>query len=159
MAESEPKAYRRYFLTTIMIMRMDDFVMSHLTPGPFELCAFMRMADDFSKERRIVKDAFHAYAAIALFFEGSEFLQSTFSNICDSDTVKQLLDQDERAKSVPDRRTYLSNKTMPSGFWEEFDKLLRDNERQSDDTIEDIYPEEWRKAIRPIVVTCKFPVS
>lgn len=136
-----------------MISCMDAFLMGNgLNAGPFELCKFMQMASHFREERRVVDDAFKAYAAIALFFESKAFLDHGIGKLF---TDTQLLDQEERAKHVPDRRTHLSNKTMPAEFWEDWDKLLKDNERCSADSIEDIYPMEWRKAIRPIVIRRK----
>jgi hypothetical protein len=73
MADLQPEARRRYLEWLLMLSKVDDYVMTKLTPGPFELCAFMQMADQFSEKRRIVKDAFEAYAAIAMFFESGLF--------------------------------------------------------------------------------------
>jgi hypothetical protein len=133
-----------------MVDAMDHFIMhSSVNPGPFELCKFMKMASHFREERRIVDDVFKAYAAIAMFFEGEQFLASK-SGIPFRDS--KLLNQEERAKQVPDRRTHMSNKTMPKEFWSDWDRLMRENNRSLEDTVvNDIYPMEWRKAMRPVI--------
>ena len=149
MADMEPQAGEHYLQTVAMVTRMDDFTMSRVTSGPFELCAFMDMAYHFQDERRIVKDAFEAYAAIALFLDTTDFLNSEQGQMFRNST---LFDQAERAKHVPDRRTHLSNKTVPKGFWAEWDKLMKDHGRSSENEVDGIYPMEWRKAIRAVVV-------
>ncbi|KAH7339212.1 hypothetical protein BKA66DRAFT_581855, partial [Pyrenochaeta sp. MPI-SDFR-AT-0127] len=105
--------------------------------------------DILADQRRIVDDAFKAYAAIALFFETEAFLASASGKLYRTST---LLDQAERAKQVPDRRTHMSNKTMPKEFWNDWDKLMKDKNRTIDDPVDDIFPLEWRKAIRPIIM-------
>jgi hypothetical protein len=136
-----------------MINVMEQNIMtSGVIPGPFELCKFMQMEDHFREERRIVDDAFQAYAVCALFFDKDAFYATNLGDVL-KDT--KLLDQEARAKDVPDRRTHMSNHTMPQEFWKDWDKLLKDNRRKPGETVEDIYPMEWRKAIRPIVVRCK----
>ncbi|KAF2270121.1 hypothetical protein CC78DRAFT_539379 [Lojkania enalia] len=65
----------------------------------------------------------------------------------DREKPKRRFNQAERAKDVQDRRTHMSNKTMPEDFRAEFDELLRNHNRQVRDQIDDIYPLEWRKAI------------
>ena len=120
----------------------------------------MKMASQIKEERRIVKDAFEAYAAIALFFESEAFLNSEDGSIFKESDNKlfsdiSIFDQAERAKHVPDRRTHLSNKTMPDEFWKDFEQLLRDNGRGPGQEVDDIYPLEARKAVRPVVVKCE----
>lgn len=157
LGDAEPNALSRYVEHKYMVDAMDVFIMEDsVDPGPFKLCLTMRLADLFCQERRIVDDAFKAYAAIALFFRGEAFLASEFGEPW-RDT--ELLNQEERAKHVPDRRTHKSNKTMPAEFWNDWDNLLKANKRQEGDTVEDIYPIEWRKAIRPIVIKRKCLLS
>jgi hypothetical protein len=123
MGDQEPGALSRYIEFKFMVDAMDSFVMTDsINAGPFELCKFMNMAPEFREERRVVDDAFNAYASIALFFDTDKFLGSTHGKeFVDSPLLKQA----ERAKTVPDRRTHKSNKTMPKEFWDDFDKLLR----------------------------------
>ncbi|KAJ4983302.1 hypothetical protein SVAN01_11183 [Stagonosporopsis vannaccii] len=150
LGDAQPDALERYVEHKYMVDAMDMFVMSQcINPGPFELCKTMHMADDFREERRVVDDAFTAYAAIAVFFESEAFLASEYGEPW-RDT--KLLDQAERAKHVPDRRMHNSNKTMPEEFWKEWDELLKTNERRSGDEVDDIYPMEWRKTLRPIII-------
>lgn len=133
-----------------MVDAMDMFIMAHsLNTGPFELCKTMHMVEMFIEERRVVDDAFRAYAAIAVFFEGDAFLASEFGEPW---RETKLLNQEERAKHVPDRRTHMSNKTLPKDFWKDWDDLLKKNKKDSGDVVDDIYPMEWRKALRPIII-------
>ncbi|KAF2875319.1 hypothetical protein BDV95DRAFT_604075 [Massariosphaeria phaeospora] len=148
-ADMEPGSLRRYTEWMIMVEKMDDFVMSEINPGPFELYASMRIAEVFTGEWRCVQDAFEAYASIALFFEKDAFLNSPMGAMFKD---SKLFDQAERAKHLPDRRTYMSNKTMPKVFWEDFEQLRRDNQIKPGDVMDDVYPEEWQKAIRAIVI-------
>lgn len=137
-----------------MIARMDWIVMHEkIDTGPFELAKFMQMADNFRDERRTVDDAFKAYASIALFFETDRFKAHSISGKC-RDSL--LLNQAERAKHVPDRRTHKSNATMPKQFWKDFDQLLKDNGRDEGDEIQDIFPLVWRKTIRQVVIRREF---
>lgn len=148
--DQEPGALKHYDVANSMVAAMDSFTMvAGLNPGPFELCKFMQMAPHFREERRIVDDAFKAYAAIALFFDTEKFYAHELGKVFQ---CSKLLDQVERAKEVPDRRTHMSNKTMPKGFWKEWDKLLKDNKRSAGESVEDIFPTEWRNAIRPAVI-------
>jgi hypothetical protein len=157
LADQEPGAIKRYGELMLMIATMDQMVMhGGLDPGPFELAKFMQMVDLFREERRIVDDCFKAYAAVSLFFKTDEFKAHRVGSMF-KDSL--LLNQEERAKNVPDRRTHKSSKTMPTEFWKDWEKLLKDNKRCSTDAAEDIYPMEWRKAIRPIVIRRKpFPL-
>ncbi|KAF2180722.1 hypothetical protein K469DRAFT_692577 [Zopfia rhizophila CBS 207.26] len=149
MADFEPGARAKYAELVAMVKKMDDFVMSKITAGPFELCAYMRMARHFTEERRVVTDAFEAFAAVALFFDTDAFLESEHGQMFKD---SMLFNQAERAKHLPDRRTHMSNKTIPKEFWSEWDHILRSNDREAGDHIEDIYPKEWGKAIRPLVI-------
>jgi hypothetical protein len=153
-ADQEPGAFRRYAGLKLIVTLMDSFIMGNgLNPGPFELCKFMQMARHFREERRVVDDAFKAYAAVSLFFDTDAFLAHHLGSMFKD---SKLLNQEERAKEVPDRRTHMSNKTMPTEFWRDWDKLLKDNNVSSTDAVEDIFPIEWRKTIRPIVIRCKY---
>lgn len=157
LGDAEPYALSRYVEHKFMIDAMDEFIMSgSINSEPFELCKTMRMADMFREERRIVDDAFKAYASIAVFFEGDAFLASEYGEPWKE---TKLLDQEERAKQVPDRRTHLSNKSMPKEFWKDWDDLLKEHKRSSGDIVDDIYPMEWRKALRPIIIKRKLPLS
>lgn len=157
LGDGEPGALSRYVEHKFMVDAMDDFIMSRsINPAPFELCKSMHMADMFYEERRVVDDAFRAYASIAVFYEGDAFLASEHGEPW-RDT--KLLDQEVRARHVPDRRTHLSNKTMPKEFWKNWDDLLKQNRRQAGDVVEDIFPMEWRKALRPIIIKRKCSTS
>jgi hypothetical protein len=144
---------RRYAEIRLMVTAMERIIMtSEAIPGPFELCKFMHMEAHIREERRIVDDSFNAYAVCALFFDREKFYATKLGDVFKD---SKLLDQETRAKEIPDRRTHKSNNTMPSEFWKDWDKLLKDNKRKPADIVDDIYPIEWRKAIRRIVIRCK----
>ncbi|KAL5383648.1 hypothetical protein DPSP01_005754 [Paraphaeosphaeria sporulosa] len=142
-------AMRKEIHWRVMASVMDDIIMTSLNSGPFELCKFMEMAPLFTQERRIVDDAFNAYAAVALFFDTQTLLSSEEGQVFKD---SNLIDQVERAKHVPDRRTHRSNKTMPKSFWEAWDTLRRDHDRTEDDPTYDIMPLSWRKALRTAII-------
>lgn len=150
LGDLQPDGYEHHLELGKMVDAMDKFVMSKITPGPFELAKFMKMADHFFEERRVVDDCFRAYAAIAMFFDTEDFLASRQG---EPFKESKLLKQAERARDLPDRRTHNSVKTRPKEFWDEWDRLSKHTEE--DDTCEDIFPMEWRKAIRPVVIRCK----
>lgn len=149
MGDLSPNALRREAHWQIMLSFMDDVVMSDLNRGPFELCKFMELAYQFTEERRIVDDAFMAYASIALFFDTETFLNTEKGKIFKN---SNLIDPVERAKYVPDRRSYKSNHTMPKSLWEEWDRIRKERNRDEHDICDDIIPLEWRKAMRPAII-------
>ena len=107
---------------------------------------------DTQAHRRIYRDARQAYAMMAIFFPELYELE-TASNFQDS----PLVNQSERAKSVPIRRSYHSNKYRPENFWNEWDEILKNNPRH-DFKLEE-YPAKWNCAIRPIIAHCKLIAS
>ncbi|KAF3051114.1 hypothetical protein E8E11_006285 [Didymella keratinophila] len=151
LGDAERLALQRYVEHKYMVDAMDIYIMENgtLNPEPFELCKTMRMASLFREERRISDDAFSAYAAIAVFYEGAAFLASEHGEPW---RETKLINQAERALHPSDRRTHKSNKTMPKEFWKDWDDLLKKEERALGDAIDDIYPMAWRKALRPIIV-------
>jgi hypothetical protein len=107
---------------------------------------------DTQAHRRIYRDARQAYAMVAIFFP--ELYESeTASNFEDS----PLVNQSERAKSVPIRRSYHSNKYRPKDFWNRWDEILKTNPRH--DFKVGKYPVEWNCAIRPIIAHRKLVAS
>lgn len=139
---------RREIHWRVMASVMDDIIMSTLNPGPFELCKFMNMAPLFTSERRIVDDAFNAYAAIALFYDTSTLLAHEQGKIFAS---SNLIDQAERAKHPPSRRTHKSCKTLPKSFWAEWDALKK-AAPPSDTSNAVPMPLEWRVALRNVII-------
>jgi hypothetical protein len=107
---------------------------------------------DAQAHRRIYRDARQAYAMMAIFFPELYELE-TASNFIDSPLVNQL----ERAKSVPIRRSYHSNKYRPKNFWNRWDEILKISPRH--DFQLGKYPAEWNCAIRPIIAHCKLIAS
>lgn len=136
--------------------------MDKLTLAPFEMIASMRAMEKLTFDRRVVDDAFLAYASISLFYEGEDFLKSTHAKALDHFVFQKTLekfswlDQATRAKQVPDRRSSQSNKMLPKGFWDNWDRICRENHRaMTDGMIEHFYPEEWDKVVRPKIARRK----
>ncbi|PVH94676.1 hypothetical protein DM02DRAFT_602165 [Periconia macrospinosa] len=146
----------KYFLFSLMVQKMDDYQMNKLTLAPFEMISSMRAMEKLTLDRRVVDDAFFAYATISLFYESEDFWKSKHAELLKLPLFQNLLDgpslvnQAERAKQVPDKRTSQSNKMLPKGFWDEWDAICRENQRDmTDGIIEHFYPAEWDKVVRP----------
>ena len=150
-ADLEPGASKKYSELLRMVKNMEGYQLSQRMIGPFEMLAFLGMASRPQGHRRIIPDAFQAYAGISLFFQ-SDFLTSEWGKEFENSL---LFDQGDRAKHLPDRRTYNSNTTMPDEFWAERDGLLKKYENNEADS-NDMYPFEWDKAIRPIIAHCEW---
>ena len=93
------------------------------------------------KHRRMVPDMLQARGMMALFFPSS-FFESDFG-ILHKDSL--LVNQLERAKTLPNRRTHASNKFVDKKLFEEWEAHWR-HSRCFDD-----YPLEWDIANRPII--------
>jgi hypothetical protein len=103
---------------------------------------------DADSHRRIYRDARQAYAMMAMFFP-SLYDPEAASHFTDSPLVQQTA----RAKSLPVRRSYHSNKYRPREFWNEWDEILKNNSKHGFDLEK--YLEEWNCATRPIIAQCK----
>lgn len=158
-----PEARRRWFMQNTMIRLMDDYQMTKLTLGPFEMIKAMGLIKKMQIiDKRIIDDAFLAYAAISLFYDGEAFMKSpqaaffTIKTFQDFLQAHPLLDQQARARQFPNRRTSQCNKMAPPEMWAEWDRLCRENKRSmTDGEIDHFYPVEWDKVIRPKIARCK----
>ncbi|KAF2808929.1 uncharacterized protein BDZ99DRAFT_444814 [Mytilinidion resinicola] len=150
-ADLSPGAAENYAELLKVVRKADDYLMSKINMGPYEMLAFMGMASKITQHRRIIPDAFHAYAAICMFSETTDFITfaSESSGLDLSESL--LLKQAERAKHPPSRRTYRSNKTIDKDLFKAWDDLLRVNRKKPGQAVDDIYPLEWDIAVRPIV--------
>jgi hypothetical protein len=133
-----------------MINAMDRFIMAKdiVDTGPCELMKFMKMERLMKIERRIVGDAFQAYAAIALFYDTRAFAVSKYNKVI----YNKLYRNEFRAIYPPDRRIRRSCTNMPKEFWKDFDKLEEDDAKAKRHIIAYVYPPEWSQVIRPIIV-------
>lgn len=146
-----------------MIARMDDYQMTKLTLGPFEMIKAMELIKKMPiMDKRIVDDAFSAYAAISLFYEGEAFMKSPQAALFSVPLFRDFLeghpflDQEARARQVPDRRSSQCNRMAPREMWTDWDRLCKENKRSmTDGEIDNFYPAEWDKAIRPKIARCK----
>jgi hypothetical protein len=158
-ADFGPDEPVRYVTPIVMSRKMEDYQMNKMTLSPFEMISSMGAMEKLTLDRRVVDDAFEAYASISLFYEADDLLKSEHGDIhwIFEKLVDEyfLLDQVERAKHVPDRRTSRSNKQLPKGFWDEWDRLCKAHGRTlADGMIEHFYPPEWDIVVRPIIARC-----
>ena len=95
--------------------------------------------------RLIAREMRQAFAMMAMFFPwASDFFESE-AGLGFKDHL--IVNQGERAKHLPDRRTSTSNKCMPKQFWQEWDMIRKEAED---------FPSEWDKTIRPILAHRQF---
>jgi hypothetical protein len=135
------------------IVALESKGMLHTRSRTFTWTQIMNWLEvDAQAHRRIYRDARQAYAMMAIFFPGL-YESETASNFKDS----PLVNQSERAKSVPIRRSYHSNKYRSKKFWNEWDEILKRNPRH--DFKPTKYPAEWNCVIRPIIAHCKLIIS
>ena len=93
------------------------------------------------KHRRIIPDMLQARGMMALFFEPS-FFESDFGILHKNSLI---VDQSERAKNLPSRRTHTSNKGIDKKLFEEWDAHWKQARHRDD------YPLEWDVVNRPII--------
>jgi hypothetical protein len=101
---------------------------------------------DPKSHRHVFRDLRTACIMMSLFFP-TKFFESE-SGIEFKDSL--LINQVERAKKLPDRRRFESNRCLPKEFWTEWDKLSEGGIIYSED-----YPKEWNMVLRPILAHCK----
>lgn len=98
--------------------------------------------------RRIIPDMREAYSMMALFFSDKAAM---YDNDFDDKLGDHLIvNQVERAKKIPDRRRPQSNNNSPASLWKEVDALRKNPQ------LYEAFPEEWDRAIRPIIARCRF---
>ena len=93
------------------------------------------------KHRRMIPDMLQARGTMALFFP-SIFFESEFGILHKNSLI---VNQSERAKNLPNRRTHASNKWVDKKLFEEWDAHWK-QARHHDD-----YPLEWDVTNRPII--------
>ena len=145
-ADLEPGAQEKYKQMTDLVERMTEFDSSTPARKIFRAKILAWLKVHPMSSRRVFKDIRKAASTVGLFFPlgfyefeaGLEFKESL------------LVNQKERAKNLPDRRTQMSNDRMPAEMWKEWDALPRNGH------IKDDLPVEWDNVMRPIVAHCKF---
>lgn len=93
------------------------------------------------KHRRMIPDMLQARGMTAFFFPSS-FFESELG-ILHKDSL--IVNQSERAKTLPDRRTHASNKWIDKKLFEEWDAHWKQAKHRED------YPLEWDVVSRPII--------
>lgn len=93
------------------------------------------------RHRRMVPDMLQARGMMALFFPSSFF--ESEDGISHKGSL--IVNQSERAKSLPNRRTHASNKWIDKKIFEEWDTHWKQSKYR------DEYPLEWDVITRPIV--------
>lgn len=138
-ADLEPGAEGRYREATIIVEQMSRFDEEKHKFRYIRDLHFLGVHPH--KHRRMVPDMLQARGMMALFFQ-SAFFESEFG-ILHKDSL--IVNQSERAKNLPNRRTHASNKWVDKKLFEEWDAHWK-QARHHDD-----YPLEWDVASRPII--------
>ncbi|KAK8008784.1 MFS allantoate transporter [Apiospora marii] len=102
----------------------------------------------------IVQDLVHATACMAPFFRNVEAAGpiTAFMDSAAGSEFREsaLFRPQERAQTIPDRRTRTGFRTRPKSFWKEWNAILEHcNSRNKWHVAE--FPMEWSIAIRPII--------
>ena len=146
-ADLEPHAQTHYIEMMEMTKKCRRFIHKKFDCAPVILS--FRLLDSLNVETEDSKDVHKAVAKIAAFFY-APFLESD-----DGEPFRESLmfNQAERAKNVPDIRSYISNKYRSPEFFTEFDK-----ETSAMQELDDL-PLEWDVHIRPIIAHRKSSVN
>lgn len=138
-ADLEPGAEDRYREAAIVIKQMSKFDNHKHQFRYIRDLHFLGVHPH--KHRRMVPDMLQARGMMALFFRSS-FFESEFG-ILHKDSL--IVNQSERAKNLPNRRTHASNKWIDRKLFEEWDAHWKQSRHRDD------YPLEWDVVIRPII--------
>lgn len=145
-ADLEPGAQLKYSEALRMVKEMVTHNQFASPAGMTPFAKLLRSIPGATEHRRSVTDMFNAFAAMSLFFS-SNFFESDGTEYQDTLLIKQ----DERAKQLPSRRRYDSNKCMPREFWEEWDSIIKTARREHSGRVDEAIPLEWNVAIRPFI--------
>lgn len=150
-ADLEPGAQLKYSDALRMVKRMVTYNLLALPAGMTPFAKLLRSIPGVTEHRRSVNDMFNAFAAMSLFFSLEFYESEAGTDFKDTSLIKQ----EERAKQLPDRRRYDSNKCMPKEFWQEWDAIIKKAKREHGGHVDQAIPFEWHVAIRPIIAHCK----
>lgn len=142
-ADLEPGALDRYIEALNIVGKMEQCLRQKCPHFTLRLPVFLDVHPD--AHRRVFQDMKKALAMMALFFPvGFEKMVDEYPG----DLAGHLiLNQGERAKHRPDRRTPQNNKLRGPDFFKEFEDKIEKNSEW--------FPDEWDQAIRPIIAKCK----
>lgn len=138
-ADFEPGAGQKHIESADLVKKMEICLGSH--PSIVGPLTFLDL-NPF-EHRRVLPDMRHAYAMMALFFTPASQVSEAMLEMNIHEHL--ILNQSERVKTLPDRRTYHSNNTMPKEFWKEWDVLAKTGR------LDDCFPVEWDMKIRPMI--------
>jgi hypothetical protein len=139
-ADLEPHAQEHWAEMHRMARASQSALLSSLTQPAFLLsCALMRWLD--TDNRSDNRSATKAVAFLAPFFFPGFLESEKGANFKDS----LLLNQEERAKVLPDIRSHHSNATRPQEFWNDWQAI-----KKTLKSIDDM-PLDWEIATRPII--------
>ena len=138
-ADLEPGAKERYREATILIDQISKFVDQEHKFRYIRDLHFLGVHP--YKHRRVVPDMLQARGMMALFFPTSFF--ESESGILHKDSL--IINQSERVKHPPNRRTHASNKSVDKQLFEEWDAYWKPPRDFND------YPLDWDKVTRPII--------
>ncbi len=140
-ADLEPHGQERYMYMLDLVRRVEALLSKRKGVAYIAALAFLDINPD--THRRVIPDMHEAFTKMAFFFPSmtdylSPGLQEEVKN-------SLMVNQAERAKTLPDRRRHNSNKTMPTEFWNEWRAIKKKG------NLDDDFPDDWDKAIRPTI--------
>ena len=138
-ADLEPGAEERYRETAIIVEQMAKFDEEKHKFRYIRDLHFLKVHPH--RHRRMIPDMLQARGMMALFFPSS-FFESEFG-VLHKDSL--IVNQSERAKMLPNRRTHASNKYTDKKLFEEWDAHWKQSRHRDD------YPLEWDVVSRPII--------
>ena len=138
-ADLEPGAEQRYREAAILIEQMSEYDEEKHRLRYLRDLHFLDVHPH--RHRRMVPDMLQARGMMALFFSSS-FFESEHGI---SHKGSLIVNQSERAKTIPNRRTHASNKWIDKKIFEEWEAYWKQPNNL------DEYPLEWDIITRPIV--------
>jgi hypothetical protein len=144
-ADLEPGARERYLDAMELAETMEKLLLQKRPIFMLGPCIFLDLNPN--AHRRVIRDMQKAFAMMALFFPLS--IQKAVGEYEGDLIGHMIMNQEERSKTLPDRKKPLSNMLRPKEFWEEWDVINRRG------NLSEKFPDEWDQALRPIVARCK----
>ncbi|CAG8959200.1 hypothetical protein HYFRA_00012557 [Hymenoscyphus fraxineus] len=145
-ADTEPHAHERYIEMRSMAKKSLSFLMKTPVGEDNDRFIAMKLVADMNVSAEDMGDVRKALAKVLPFFT-KDFLDSE-SGLPFRDSL--LFKQEERAKTIPDCRTHVSNKHRKAEFWKPFDDAI-DKLEDTDDLGS--FPDEWDVTVRPIIAS------
>lgn len=153
-ADLELGAFEKHIESSSIVKQTMKFDEKLRTRSGFDAPLLLYNLDvDADMHHRIYRDALQAIAMMAMFFP--DLLPDKFRASFEG---SWLVDQITRAESVPERRTFLSNKYNDKNLWKDWDEIctVKRDGKNFESTFDGTkYPPDWNLAVRPLIAKRK----